>query len=61
MCFFGYFIIILVEEGIEYLKLELFIISWIYIITLLIREGQKDFKDYIFKFVGREKGRNTEP
>lgn len=31
-----------------------------YIITLLIREGQEDSEDCILEVVGRGKGRNTE-
>lgn len=47
------------EKEIKYLKLGMFIIFYVNIITLLIRERQKDFKDGILELVGMGEGGNA--
>ena len=42
-------------KGIEYLILEMSMKSCVYIITLLIRDGQHDFEDYMLEVVARER------
>lgn len=44
-----------VEKGIEYLILEISMKSCVYTITLLIRDGQHDFEDYMLEVVDRER------
>ena len=52
--------LLLEEKGIEYLILEMSMISWVYITILFIRVGQHSFEDYIL-WLWVEGRRNTEP
>ena len=52
--------LLLEEKGIEYLILEMSMISWVYIMILFIRVGQHSFEDYIL-WLWVEGRRSTEP